>query len=96
MRITVEIPDELARLLGTTTELPRRFLEALTAVAYRTEKTSRHQAGLILGMDRWQAELFLTEREAHRPYALADWNLDKESHDEERRSRPVCRRARRG
>ena len=79
MRITFEIPDELARLLGTTTELPRQFLEALTAVAYRTEKISRHQAGLILGMDRWQAESFLTEREGQRSYTLADWNLDKES-----------------
>ena len=81
MRITFDIPDELVRLLGETTELPRQFLEALTAMAYRTEKISRHQVGLILRMDRWQTESFLAEHEAQRPYTLADWNLDRKSLD---------------
>jgi len=79
MRVTLEIPDQLLPLLGATDELPRRFLEAFTAVAYRTERISRYQAGLILGMDRWQTESFLTEHEAQRSYTLADWILDEES-----------------
>lgn len=79
MRITVEIPDELVPLFGVPDELPRQFLEAFTAAAYRTEKISRHQAGLILGVDRWQTESFLTEHGAQRSYAPTDWCLDKES-----------------
>lgn len=81
MQITVQLPDEVARLLGTAAELPRKFLEAYAAEGYRTEKLSRHQVGQILGMDRWQTESFLTEHEAQRPYSLADWNLDRKSLD---------------
>jgi len=81
MQITVQLPDEIARLLGTASELPRKFLEAYAAEGYRTEKLSRHQVGQILGMDRWQTESFLAEHEAQRPYSLADWNLDRKSLD---------------
>jgi len=81
MQITVQLPDEVARLLGTAAELPRMFLEAYVAEGYRTEKLSRHQVGQILGMDRWQTESFLAEHEAQRPYSLADWNLDRKSLD---------------
>lgn len=76
MRITVEIPDELVPLLGATDELPRQFLEAFAVVAYRAEKISRRQAGLILGMDRWQTESFLTKRDAQHSYTPADWSLE--------------------
>ncbi len=81
MQITVQLPDEVARLLGTAAELPRKFLEAYAAEAYRTEKISRHQVGQMLGLDRWQAEAFLSEHEAQRPYSLADWSMDRKSLD---------------
>ena len=81
MQITVQLPDDIARLLGTAAELPRKLLEAYAAEGYRTEKLSRHQVGQILGMDRWQTESFLAEHEAQRPYSLADWNLDRKSLD---------------
>jgi len=81
MQITVQLPDEVARLLGTAAELPRQLLEAYAVEGYRTEKLSRHQVGQILGMDRWQTETFLAEHEAQRPYSLADWNLDRKSLD---------------
>lgn len=79
MQITVQVPDDIARLMGAATELPRQLLEAYAAEAYRTEKLSLHQVGQLLGMDRWQAESFLAQREAQRPYSLADWDLDRKS-----------------
>ena len=79
MQITIQLPDEVARLLGTSAELPRKFLEAYAAEAYRTEKISRHQVGRMLGLDRWQTEEFLARHEAQRPYSLADWEVDRKS-----------------
>ena len=49
MQITVEIPDEIVRLLGTAAELPRKVLEACVADGYRTETLSRHKVGEAAG-----------------------------------------------
>lgn len=79
MRITIELPDEIAKNLGPELGLPRRLLEAYAVEGYRSEKLTRHQVGQLLGLDRWKAEEFLAEHGATQPYSLADWELDRRS-----------------
>jgi hypothetical protein len=79
MQVTVQVPDEIAKLLGDTTNMSRQLLEALAAEAYRSLKLSRHQVSTLLGLDYWQTEEFLTRHDAKRPYTLADLEVDRRS-----------------
>ncbi|MBN9690016.1 MAG: UPF0175 family protein [Verrucomicrobia bacterium] len=79
MRITIELPDEIAESLGPELSLSRRLLEAYAIEGYRSEKLTRRQVGQLLGLDRWKAEEFLAEHGATRAYSLADWELDRRS-----------------
>jgi len=76
MLVTVEIPDELAAQLPKGNEMSRELLEAYAAEAYWKEKISRRQVGLILGLDRWKTEEFLTGRGANRIYTVEDYKLE--------------------
>lgn len=77
MQVTVEIPDELAGQLPAAADISRDLLEAYAAEAYRAEILSRRQVGLLLGLDRWQAEGFLSKRKAERPFTSADFQLER-------------------
>ena len=79
MQVTVELPDEIAQHLGESGDVPRQFLEAFAAEAYRTQKISRHQVSQLLGLDYWQTDAFLTRHEAKRPYTLDDLEMDRQS-----------------
>src|ERR1035441_8673495 len=82
MQVTVEMPDDIARQLGEGGEIPRQFLEALAADAYRSHKLSRHQVRQLLDLDYWQTEEFLARHEAKRPYMLADLQVDRSRSEE--------------
>jgi hypothetical protein len=77
MQVTVDIPDELANQLPSGKAMSRELLEAYAAEAYRTERLSRRQVGLLLGLDRWKTEKFLSSRDADRPFTSADFNLER-------------------
>ena len=79
MEVTVELPDDIARHFGEPSEMPRKFLEAFVAEAYRAERLSRHQLSKLLALDYWQTEEFLTQHEARRPVTLADLKIDRQS-----------------
>jgi hypothetical protein len=79
MLVTVQIPDELSRLIPAGESLSRQLLEAFAADAYRNEKLSRHQVGQLLGLDRWQAEEFLAHHNAQRPFTFEDMELERRS-----------------
>ena len=79
MQITLQIPDELSRLVPAREALPRELLEAYAADAYRNERLTRHQVGQLLGLDRWQAEEFLARHNAQRPFTLADMEFERNS-----------------
>ena len=81
MQVTVQLPDDIAKLLGSEAEIPRRLLEAYAIEGYRTEKLSRHQVSQLLGLDRWKTEEFLAQHQAQRPYSLTDWQLDRQALD---------------
>jgi hypothetical protein len=79
MNVTVEIPDEIAKRLPAQDTISRELLEAYAAEAYRSERLSRHQVGVLLGLDRWQTENFLAKRNALRPFTKEDYELELRS-----------------
>jgi hypothetical protein len=79
MEVTIELPDDIARTLGSASEMPRKMLEAFVAEEYREQRLSRRQLSQVLGHDYWQTEEFLTHHEARRPFTLADLQVDRNS-----------------
>ena len=54
MEITLHIPDELARLLGTTGEIERRALEALALEEYKLGHLIKPELRRLLDIKRPQ------------------------------------------
>jgi hypothetical protein len=79
MQITVQLPDDIAEMLGERAILERDMLEAFVAEAYRTEKLSRRQVSDLLGLDYWDTENFLTRHDAKRVYTLAELEVDRKN-----------------
>jgi hypothetical protein len=71
--ITVRIPDELARLVGTGGEVERRVLEALALDEFRQGHLTKPELGRVLGFDT-QARLdaFLAAHDAAAPSDALD------------------------
>jgi len=66
MEITLRIPDELARLLGTTGEIERRALEALALEEFKLGRLTKPELGRLLGFASGEMlDRFLQAREAH-------------------------------
>ena len=51
-RVTVELPDDLARLLGDGASAERRVLEATVVELFRDAKISSGRASELLGIQR--------------------------------------------
>ncbi len=83
MEITLRIPDELARLLGTTGEIERRALEALALEEFKLGHLSRAELRRLLGFGtRSKLDEFLTAHEVFGTYTLED--LERERRDLQR------------
>jgi len=60
VRITIEIPDDIAaHLAAKRPELSRTALEGLALEEFRLGTLNQHQVGHLLGLTRMQAEDFL-------------------------------------
>ena len=60
VRITIEIPDEIAaQIAAKGPELSRTALEALALEEFRAGTLNQHQVGHLLGLTRMEAEDFL-------------------------------------
>ena len=59
MQITVQLPDDLAQRPNPG----RDALESLAIEGYRTGALSHYQAGRLLGLDRFEFDGFLKERQ---------------------------------
>ena len=68
MPVTVKLPDEIARTLGQTAEIPRRILEAVILQRYLAEEISLGRVAELLGLSRWETEAFLDRHNARLPY----------------------------
>ncbi len=83
MEITLHIPDELARLLGSTGEIERRALEALALEEYKLGHLTKPELRRLLGFGtRAKLDEFLKQHDVFEPYTLED--LERERRDLER------------
>ena len=83
MEVTLRIPEELARLLGTTDEIERRALEALALEEFKLGHLSRADLRRLLGFGtRAKLDQFLTAHEVFGTYTLDD--LERERRDLQR------------
>jgi hypothetical protein len=93
MEITFTIPDELARLLGTTGDIERRALEALVLAEYQAGRLTRPALRRLLGFEtRFELDGFLKAHsinEGMTPAEFArDWQeLDRVFPDQARREK---------
>jgi hypothetical protein len=83
MEITLHIPDELARLLGSTGEIERRALEALALEEYKLGHLTKPELRRLLGFGaRAKLDEFLKAHDVFEPYTIED--LERERRDLER------------
>jgi len=83
VEITVKLPDMLARTLGPTAEArAQRLTEAVAIEEYRAGRLSQRQVAEVLGLDYWQTESFMAERNVALNYSLADLEADRATLDE--------------
>jgi len=61
MRITVELPDDVAR----HSEAGREALEALVIQGYREGTLSHYESSCLLGISRFELDAFLKNRNVH-------------------------------
>jgi Uncharacterised protein family (UPF0175) len=79
MEITVRIPDDLARRLGTAGEVERRVLEALALDEFKLGHLSRAELRRLLGFGtRAKLDGFLTAHEVYGTYTPADLERDRQ------------------
>jgi len=80
MQITLELPEDIAKGLGTRwKDLPRAALESLALEAYRSRALTAAQLRRLLGFEtRMQADAFLKEHEVY-DLTVADFEQDRET-----------------
>jgi predicted HTH domain antitoxin len=73
MRITVELPDDIAQ----HADPGRQALEALAIEGYRSGKLTHYQASQLLGMTRFEFDGFLKARGIYdHAYSMEDLEQD--------------------
>ena len=80
MQITLELPEDIAKGLGTRwKDLPRAALESLALEAYRSQALTAAQLPRLLGFEtRMQVDAFLKDHEIY-DYTAADFEQDRET-----------------
>jgi hypothetical protein len=79
MEITVRIPDDLARRLGTVGEIERRALEALALQEFKLGHLTNPEMRRLLGFaTRMKLDEFLKAHDVFEPYTLDDLKRERE------------------
>jgi predicted HTH domain antitoxin len=77
MQFTVELPDDLAeRILSAGADPARTALEDMAVEAYRQHRLTEHQLGVLLGLDRYQLDGFLKQREVWLEFTAEDLRVE--------------------
>lgn len=80
MPVTIELPEEIEHQLEEKWgDLSRRALEAVALAGYRSEALSAGQVAEMLGLSAWEAEAFLSSRDAELRYTAEDLREDLEA-----------------
>jgi hypothetical protein len=83
MNVAIELPEDIARLLQDSwKDMPRRALEAIALEGYRTQALTRGQVGRLLGLNFWETEAFLKQKQAYVPYDESDLDRDRQAIDQ--------------
>lgn len=94
MRVSLDIPDELAASLTTPGQDPARAaLEAWGLEAYRQRRLSGYQLRILLGIpSRWDLDGFLKEHQVET-YTVEELQQDlatiRESREQQKLDRPA-------
>jgi len=80
MQITLELPEDIAKGLGSRwKDLPRAAMESLALEAYRSKALTAAQLRRLLGFGtRMQVDAFLKEHEVY-DLTVADFEQDRET-----------------
>jgi chromosome segregation and condensation protein ScpB len=79
MDVTISIPDDLARRLGTAADLPRRALEALAIVEFRLQRLTQAELRRLLGLaTRQSLDELLKAHGVYDSYTLDDLSRDRD------------------
>jgi hypothetical protein len=79
MDVTVQIPDDLASRMGSSSDLPRRALEALAAEEYKRGRLTKPDLRRLLGFETGhQIDEFLKAHEVFEDYTLEDLERERE------------------
>lgn len=82
MTITLRLSKEIeAALRRRWEDLPARALEALALEGYRDGVLSRGQVSEMLGLNVWQTEALLRQREVCLNYGAEDLEDDRHTND---------------
>lgn len=73
----MQVPDDVAKLLGGVDRMPRQLLEAFAIQNYCSERLTRHQVSQLLGLDYWETDAFLAQHKAKQPYTVTDLEVDR-------------------
>ena len=83
MHVTINIPEDLAKLIGTDqADIERRVLTATVLEEYRFGRLSHGQIGKLLGMNRFQVDAFLKDNNVPLNYSIKDLEDDRRTLDE--------------
>jgi predicted HTH domain antitoxin len=96
MQIMFELPDDIAHSMIPAGHDPSRTaLEDMAVEAYRAHRLTEHQLATLLGMDRYELDGFLKQREVWLDYPLEELQSEVEAgerlwnkREEEMRQRP--------
>ncbi|MDB6110318.1 MAG: hypothetical protein JWR69_2068 [Pedosphaera sp.] len=78
VEITIKLSDQLATTFGATPEARSQRLKEDAAIEeYRAGRLSQRQVGEMLGLDYWQTERFLAERNVPLNYSPDDLEADR-------------------
>ncbi len=83
MQVTINIPEDLAKLIGTDqADIERRVLTATVLEEYRCGRLSHGHIGKLLGMNRFQVDAFLKDNNVPLNYSIKDLEDDRRTLDE--------------
>jgi predicted HTH domain antitoxin len=79
MQITVELPDDMAsQMIPPGRDPARTALEDMAVEAYRAHRLTEHQLATLLGLDRYELDGFLKQREVWLEYKTDDLHRELE------------------
>ncbi len=79
MQITVELPDDMARqMIHAGSDPARSALEGMAVEAYRAHRLTEHQLATLLGLDRYELDGFLKQRDVWLEYTADDLHREVE------------------